>query len=307
MNRSRADGSEWSARTGRIATDCRVFEQRPAAESRPAVRGASAAPFLRPRLLVAALALLVLAACGGGGGDSEDDGACAETSRPLQVLAADTSFDVGDAVDIEVRSLGADCAPLGGVEVAIQAPAGLVVEPDTVTTGTDGRGRAVLRGIAAGAYRILATADVPGTGPVSATLAVTVRGPISTFTPTPAPGQATRTPTLLPASAVRTIILEAEPFAITSGGGGVITVRAFAFDVDNAPVNGAAVLFDFSPKVGVLRPLTDTTRTLDGIDGVAETRITIAPRTAPPGAVSVTARAGAASGQVTFRIVSGDG
>ena len=49
--------------------------------------------------------------------------------------------------------------------------------------------------------------------------------------------------------------METDPFTVSSQNGGTVNVYAFAFDQDNQPLNGVNLLFDFSPKVGTLRPI----------------------------------------------------
>jgi hypothetical protein len=163
------------------------------------------------------------------------------------------------------------------------------------------------------------------------------RTPTATWDPrlptwTPAPTTTARAP-----GSVTTIYMETDKPAVSAGLGGTVTVRAFAFDENNQPLNGVNLLFDFAPKVGTLRPISTTTRSKELVPGgcaptemipgscenpqpdtcrqpsgetceagVAEVEIEIEPGTASPGIVRVTALAAGSAGEVEFLVVSGE-
>jgi hypothetical protein len=162
------------------------------------------------------------------------------------------------------------------------------------------------------------------------------RTPTATWDPqwptwTPTPTRTARAP-----GSITTIYMETDKLAVSAGLGGTVTVRAFAFDEHNQPLNGVNLLFDFAPKVGKLRPISTTTRSKELVPGgctptemipggcknpqpdtcrqpgwetcetgIAEVEIEIEPGVAGPGSVTVTARAADSVGEVEFLVVSG--
>ena len=119
------------------------------------------------------------------------------------------------------------------------------------------------------------------------------------------------TPTPLDASVLAEVFMETQPGAVDASRGGIVAVRAFAFDGNNQPVNNVEFVFERSPEVGTVLPPAIRTGAFvanDGrvIQGVAETAIDIPPGPGQGhlGPVAVRARSGAAEGATVFSIVS---
>jgi len=123
--------------------------------------------------------------------------------------------------------------------------------------------------------------------------------------PTPTRIPASPTPSQLPE--LRTIYMEAIPFSLGAATGGSVRVRAFAFDDDDAPIDGVHLSFDYQPKQGTMDPISTVTRTVveDGVElrGMAEVQLVYEPNEADPGRVTVTAAAGGVVGSVSFPIL----
>jgi len=278
------------------------------------------------------LVTVLFAACGGGGGGG-GSGAAAPTP-PVRNQITDSTGRLTLAIDsiilsvpddpstpanesktgFSVTLLGTNKAPLAGRDVLVTTSDGSVlVSYGQNPTNQDGRATGTLSATStavSGLVRV--TVSVPQEG-LSVFMNIRIVAVPATPTPTPVPGQPTATlppgaptRTPLPASLVRTIVMETSPFTVSSTLGGTLTVTAIAFDEDNQPVNDVEILFDFTPKQGLLRPPTAVTRTIDGQPGVAQTTVTYEPNTATPGQVTVTAVAGSVQGSITFEVVSGN-
>jgi Bacterial Ig-like domain (group 1) len=271
------------------------------------------------RRVVANLGLVLLTllfvSCGGGGGGA---GGGAPAGSPNErtddtgrlTLSVDkTTINFGETVSFAVTVRDRNLRSLSGQSVDITVGSALTVNDPVLVTGPDGTATGTITGAFPGSASLRATAQVmDGDTPVtlSTFIGIVVVAPIGVVgpnTPTPLPGQATRTP--LPAALVHTIVMETKPFSVSASLGGSVTVQALAFDANNQPINGVEMLFDFTPKQGVLRPATAVTQEIDGQNGVAQTTITYDPNTATPGEVTVTAFAAGVTGSVRFNIVSG--
>lgn len=286
---------------------------------------------------ISALAFMVLlAACGGGGGGGSRQPGGHGGSR-VELEVAKTRFGIQESVLFRVTVFNAAGNPAPGIPVAVTASPALVTI-DGGEADTDGNGQisGTLTAVAEGTTRVQAVATMPDGEDFTAVLSVVIDRGIVPITP-PTFSPATPTPTIPPIDEVKTIYVEVDPKSVGSEQGGAVTVRAFAFRENNSPLDGVPLRFDYSPKVGTLRPLTDITRTLvraepyTDVDangqydlgepfvdlngngqwdstieekGVAETRVII-PEKAPPGVVRVTAAAGGASGSDSFEITSG--
>ena len=297
---------------------------------------------------IAALALLTLiAACGGGGGGSGGgSGSQATATATLRAGASPTAtvspgggdptatpgetpanqvcdatgricLAVGELIlrtDDEtpflVTLLDQSKRPLAGVQVTLSDDGRVEPSVAAATTDANGQVRGTLRALFGGNATVTAAAPSQG---LSVFIRIAVQGSAQPTATVTAGGPGTPTPTTLPAAEVKTIFMETEPFSISAANGGKVTVRAFAFDQNNTPLNGVNLLFDFSPKVGILQPINTQTHTISRVvdgetvmqDGGAEIQITIPPGTAPPGEVTVTATAAGVTGTVTFRVVPG--
>jgi hypothetical protein len=264
---------------------------------------------------------MTLVGCGGGGGGGGGGGNQNEIPDPtgrLTIDVADGTLRGGDRSEVTITVADAEA----GVAVQLSTGLGLSLRLSDGTE-TDDRGYAKTRlingearviaevtGLFAGTWRVQATLpdDDP---PVSVFSNVIVtQAPIQEGTPTVTGGPALPTPTVLSANQVKTIYMEVDQFAISAATGGTVTVRAYAFDQNNQFLNDVNLLFDFSPKAGVLRPIATRTRKIlqNGVvvqEGVAEIQIVIPPSTAPPGSISVTATAAGVQGEVSFLVVSG--
>lgn len=273
---------------------------------------------------LACASLALLAGCGGGGGGGGDNGGgTGGVPTPLPNQICDSSnrvcisvdkliFLVGDEVTFTVStkstSGGPESAPFqitGGAAIDILNPSS-----GSGTTNDQGLFQGTLKGVLGGSA--LLTATRTGLG-VSAAVRVSAQGAgatrtvTRTFTPG---GPGAPTPTPMSSASVTTIFMETEPFTVSSQNGGKVTVSAYAFDQDNRPLNGVNLLFDFSPKVGILRPIYTTTRTIvlpddERQEGVAKVVIDIPPGVAAPGTITVTASAADVEGSVSFTITAG--
>lgn len=273
---------------------------------------------------IAFLVSAVLGACGGGGGSSsvnppntpnQGGGAvtanhqvCDGTGR-LCLGLDDLTLNAGQSTRYVVTVLDDDGDGQPGVAVEVGDGSNTEIVPGAGSTNEHGQLIGSVEGLFTG--QSVVTARVPAME-IEVFLRVTVSGgvvptPDSTRTGSVVP--ATVTPTPEDVTQVETIYMETDVFSVSSELGGSVEVRAIAFDGNNEPVNDVNLLFDFNPKVGILRPITTRTRTttVDGqvLDGVASVIIEIPPGEAPPGAVTVTATSPTASGEVTFTIVPG--
>lgn len=270
--------------------------------------------------IFACVSMTLFAACGGGGGggggggNPDDGGAaippiqeCDSTGR-LCLNVGTLTLRVGQSMEFVASVRDENNRPMAGVEVLVTDGSFLEITNGAGTTDADGQLRGTVRAVFGGTATLRAVA-------ASQDLSVFIRISIAgSQQPTPTateggPGVATQTPR--PAPLVATIFMETDRFSVSAAGGGTVTVRAFAFDADNQPLNGVQLLFDFSPKVGIIRPIATQTRRVeqDGevvLDGVAEVQIVIPPDTASPGDITVTASAAGVQGQVTFSIVPGN-
>lgn len=271
--------------------------------------------------IFACVSMALFAACGGGGGGGgggnggNGDGGggvppiqeCDGSGR-LCLAVGSLTLRVGQSTEFVATVRDTNDRPMAGVQVLVTDGSFLEITNGSGTTDENGQLRGTVRAVFGGTATLRAVAE-------SEDLSVFVRISIAgSQQPTPTatqggPGVATQTP--LPAPLVATIFMETDRFSISAAGGGTVTVRAFAFDADNQPINGVQLLFDFAPKVGIIRPIATQTRRVeqDGevvLDGVAEVQIVIPPDSASPGEVTVTASAAGVNGQVTFSIVPGN-
>jgi hypothetical protein len=93
------------------------------------------------------------------------------------------------------------------------------------------------------------------------------------------------------------IVVTADPSAVSGSTGGWVTITAGVFDPSNQPIAGATVLF--STTQGTLSEFTVET----DANGQAETILTI-PGNTPPGPVTVTAEALGAKGTTTVTVTA---
>jgi hypothetical protein len=298
---------------------------------------------------ISALAVVtLLAACGGGGGGG---GGGFVTPGPsggqidFQVGAITLKVDDSTSFRVTVRDQGGHLVSGALVSVADGTGLEVAVGGDPAVqeayTGADGTVSGTVHALFEGTWRLQATAKLPGAAGavLSKVISIVVRPNPDLVTPTPTvPLGGTPTPTTKPPEQVKTIYMETDTLTIGAAVGGTVTVRAFAFDQFNQPLDGVNLLFDFAPKVGVLRPIATTTRSKELIPGgctptelvpggcvdpkpdtcrqpslatceagVAEVQIVIAPGAANPGTVTVTATATSdVRGSVSFQIVSGE-
>lgn len=282
------------------------------------------------RRVAVGIAFLVsasLSACGGGGGGGGGGSTVPPPNTPGQGGAATANHQVcdgtgqlclgldsltltaGQSTRYVVTALNARGDGQPGVRIEIGGGSNTQIDPRSGSTNANGQVLGTIGALFGGSAIITATApDLDA----QVFLRVNIRGagaptPTGTMIGTGAP--ATLTPTPSSAAQVATIYMETEPFSISSELGGQVLVRAIAFDSNNEAVNDVNLLFDFSPKVGVLRPITTRTRTIfeEGrpLDGVAEAVIEIPPGEAAPGSIRVTATSPTAEGAVDFSIVPG--
>ncbi len=280
------------------------------------------------RWVAVAIAFVVsvsLNACGGGGGG---DGVVGPPNTPIQGGGAVTAnHQVCDGsgrlcLGLDSLTLTAglgtryvvtvlDARGDGQQGALVQVGGGSIVDisPRSATTDENGQVVGQVNALFGGSAIVTATApDLDS----EVFLRVNIRGSVAP-SPTGTAGgtfvPATQTPTPASAAQVSTIYMEIDPFSISSELGGEVLVRAIAFDDNNEPVNDVNLLFDFNPKVGILRPITTRTRSIiengQPLDGVAEILIEIPAGEAPPGEVTVTASSPTAQGSVVFSIVPG--
>ncbi len=284
------------------------------------------------RRVVAVFAFVVsamLVACGGGGGGSgggtinppntpvtgggaavTNHQVCDGTGR-LCLGIDDLTLAAGESTRVVVTVLDAAGRGLPGTRVEIGDGSNTEIKGGSGTTDGNGQLIATLDALFGG--QSIITARAPDLG-ADVFLRMSVRGgvaptPQGTVTGTVIPP--TLTPTPIDADEVATIFMETIPFSVSSEPGGEVLVRAFAFDSNNEPVDNVNLLFSFSPQVGVLRPITERTRTVidengNTLAGVAEVLIEIPPNQASPGDVTVTASSPTAEGSVSFSIVPGN-
>ncbi|MBX3025747.1 Ig-like domain-containing protein [bacterium] len=199
----------------------------------------------------------------------------------------------------------------GGVPVTVTSST-LSVSVSPTSGSTDGAGLfgGTVTGNFGGNATITATRTDLG---IAVQIRVAVQGtpPTPVGTPTATHGSG-GTPTATPQDIgeVTTIYMEADPFSISSQNGGTVNVYAIAFDKNNRPLDNISIIFDFDPKVGYLRPIATTTRTVvlpDGAvqEGVAQVQIVVPPGVAAPGEITVNAKAGDKQGSVSFRVNPG--
>jgi hypothetical protein len=265
--------------------------------------------------------MALIAGCGGGGGGSDGGGGSGGNPTPLPNQICDSSNRICISVDrliilvdgtttFTVSTKNGSGGAEGNINIALNVGEAIQIEgPTTVTTNDQGIYQGTLRGALGGSALLSATRP----GPISASVRMSVQGAgatatvTRTFTPG---GPGAPTPTPMSVAAVTTIFMETDPFTVSSQNGGTVNVYAFAFDQDNRPINGVSIIFDFTPKVGELRPIATTTRRVtfpdgDVQDGVAHVQIVIPASVASPGTVTVTARAGQITGSVAFNITPG--
>src|SRR4029450_8856076 len=271
----------------------------------------------------AGASLALLAACGGGGGGGSSSGGTGGVPTPLPNLVCDEtnrvciSVDqliifVGDTTNFTVTVKDAAGRPQQGVQVVVTDGAVLQINNPSDVTDADGLVHGTVRGVLGGSSLLTATAGAPPTT-TSAAVRLSVQGAAATATVAPntpgGPGTATPTPGSI--ESVTTIFMETDPFTVSSQNGNPgVKIFAHVFNQDNRPLNNINLLFDFSPKVGRLKPIFTTTRRLaspgrEPEDGVAMVELEIPPGVAPPGPITVTASAGEVQGEVTFNITPG--
>jgi len=268
--------------------------------------------------MLASMSMAVLAACGGGGSSGGGGGGGGPTPVPNQICDETNTICLGAAqlviasqdttsYTVTVRQGGRAQA---GVPVTVSSNSGAIsVDPREGATNDQG----VLSGTVLANFGGSAgvTASAPSLG-VAVTLRFSVQGggPPATVTRTPS-GGIPPTPTPKEVAEVATLYMETSPFSISSQTGGKVRIYAIAFDANNRPLNGVSIIFDFSPKVGFLRPIATTTRTVVLPDlseqaGVAEVIIDIPAGAAAAGEIEVVATAADVSGTVTFRVNAGE-
>jgi len=285
------------------------------------------------RRVVGILTLLCLAsmsACGGGSGGSTGsnppvtpppgNGAApahevCDASGRICVGVDDLIIGAGQSTRFVATVLSSGGRGVQGVHVTVTDGTTVQISGGDGTTNSDGRLIGSLTGAFGGVATVTARAPELDAN-LEAFIRVSVRGSAA---PTPTPSgvvQPTATPTSGSASEVTTIYMEVETLTdpptlgISAALGGDVLVRAFAFDADNNPLDNVNLIFDFDPKVGVLRPITNRTRTVvlpsgEELSGVAEAIISIEPDAASPGEITVTANAGGVQGMVTFNVSPG--
>ncbi len=280
-------------------------------------------------VIFAFLASAALSACGGGGGGG--GGSANPPSTPIPGGGAvvpnfevcdgsgqlclgldDLTLASGQETRFVVTAFDQGGRPMSGVSIELSDGTNTEVTGGDGATDSNGQLIGSVSGVFDGQSVIRAQAPSMNK---EVFLRVTVRGGIP---PTPPPGSTgtvvrpTFTQTPDPVDDVQTIFMELSPFAISSAAGGRVTVRAIVFDSNNEPVDNVNILFDFEPKVGTLRPITERTVSIiepDGreLGGVAEIVIDIPAGEAPPGEVRVTAAVpGGIEGSASFSIVPGN-
>lgn len=266
--------------------------------------------------------MTLLSACGGGGGSGGGGGGGgAPTPLPNQICDSSNRLciSLADLIILSGPSQGTTYTVLAksggrgqaGVPVTLTSSTLAVsLTPTSGSTNGDGIASGDVTGNFGGNSLLTATRTDLG---ISVQVRVSVQGspatPVRTLTPT-IPGGATATATPEDIEDITTLYMETSPLSISSQVGGKINVFAIAFDSNNRPQNNISIIFDFEPKVGTLRPIATTTRTLilpDGSQqqGVAQVEIDIPGGAAPPGEIEVTARAGDVNGSVNIRVNAG--
>ncbi len=260
--------------------------------------------------------MALVASCGGGngggstggGGDEPTNEVCDGSGR-LCLAVGKLILRVGESTSFTVTARDAAGRRLAGVSVSVTAGSTLEVTGGQGETDGNGQLEGSLRALFGGTATLTAAANVAG-DPLSVFIRLSAQGePEPTETPTGDITPATATP--LPVTDVATIFMETDRFSVSAALGAVVTVSAFAFDGNNRPVNDVQLLFDFTPKVGILRPIATQTRKIvdaegNVLEGVAQVQIVIPAETAPPGEVTVTAQAtSGVEGSVTFQVVPG--
>lgn len=276
---------------------------------------------------VSAVAVVgLIAGCNGNGGGGGGNGGGGPAATPTRALGANqrtesnsygsttldlgrTEVAVGDAVQFIIELRSPSGSPLAGQRVNLVTGAGLVVRSPAGGSGqTDAGGRleGVLDAVSGGVFAVQAVPvpSDPSKPLPSATLNVAVFGATqATPTPTLSSSAPTQTPTGVPVVDVAGLIVQVDPFSITSAQGGDVAVTVRAFDSDNLPVPGVRLLLDVVPRVGTsFSPQTPTTNA----DGIATSVLHIQPGVAV-GTLRVSALAGDARGEVPLTVVSGAG
>jgi Bacterial Ig-like domain (group 1) len=272
--------------------------------------------------LLASASMVLIAACGGGGGSDGGGGGGGGNPTPLPNQVCDSTnrvcisvdrliLNVGNSTTFTVSSRNGAGGAEGNIPIALTVGSAIRIDGPTAGISTNAQGlyQGTLTGVIGGSALLSATRTGLG---VSAGVRMSVQGagPTNTVTSTATPGgPGAPTPTPMSIASVTTIFMETDPFTVSSQNGGTVNVFAFAFDQDNRPLNGVNLLFDFTPKIGRLRPIVTTTRSveIDGKleEGVAHVQIVIPAGMAPPGTVTVTASAGDVTGDVSFSITPG--
>ena len=276
--------------------------------------------------LVTAL-VLVASGCGGGGGGNGGGGGQVATPTPTLGRNSNSVSNTNGSTTIafdsfELIANGGDAsrtgfrlflrtssgAPVGNALVTFSAGAGLVVlSPESGSARTDSTGtiQGEVQGVFGGSFQIQAVpAAETGLPPVTFNLQVFGQSQGPTVTPTgggdvtPPP---TVTPTAVPVDDVVSLIVQAQPFRISSAVGGELTVSILAFDANNIGLRGVRLLLDANPRSGVsFDPITPITNS----NGIATSTMRIEPG-AEVGALTITASAGPVTGSIAIQIVSG--
>jgi len=167
----------------------------------------------------------------------------------LQVGASRSSWSV-DRVSRDVTDDSG--RPVDDAEVSVTDGNGLEVTNGQGVTGDDGvlEGSVLAKLAGSGACR--QRRPSPARVPVTKSLSIVVLADVQNPTRTPTIQAGLRRPRPPAPEQVRTIYMETDQLTISAALGGTVTVRAFAFDQFNAPLNGVSLIFDFSPKIGKL-------------------------------------------------------
>src|SRR5262249_25576047 len=157
-----------------------------------------------------------------------------------------------------VRVKDAAGRPQQGVQVVVTDGAVLQIDNPSDVTDADGLMHGTVRGALGGSSMLTATAGAPPTT-TSAAVRISVQGAAATVAPTTPGGPGTATPTPGSLESVTTIFMETDPFTVSSQNGHPgVKIFAHAFNQDNRPLNNVNLIFDFSPKVGRLKPIFTT-------------------------------------------------
>lgn len=206
--------------------------------------------------IFACMSMTLFAACGGGGGgggggNNNGNGGSGvppieecDGSGRLCLAIGSLTLRVGQSTEFVATVRDANDQPMAGVQVDVTDGSFLEITNGSGATNADGQLRGTVRALFGGTATLRATA--PGED-LSVFIRISIAG---SQQPTPTatqggPGVVTQTPR--PAPLVATIFMETDRFAVSAAGGGTVTVRAFAFDVDNQALNGVQLLFDFEP------------------------------------------------------------